>query len=346
MLQTAGYRIALIGFGAAGRGLTRILRDRGAWLRSKHGVDLRIVGVCTRRHGCVYDPDGIAPDLLLDAYERTGGLAGLQCGVAWDTAMFVANAAADVIVEVSPTDLLTGEPATSFIRTALRSGRHVVTANKGPVALHYAELRQLAGQQGLALGIEGTVLSGTPALRLGWSDLDAGAIDEVRGIVNGTTNYILTSMESGLPYADALAEAQRLGYAEADPAGDVEGFDAAGKAAILANVLMDAHMRPDDVRREGITGITPAIIAEAAAAGERWKLIARVWRDAGGVQASVLPTRLPASHPLASVGGVTNALTFVVDMLGEVTIIGPGAGGDATGFALLSDILAIARRPA
>lgn len=129
------------------------------------------------------------------------------------------------------------------------------------------------------LGFEATVMSGTPALRLGWSDLAGCEIQEVRGIVNGTTNFILTRMERGMDYASALAEAQRLGYAEADPTGDVEGHDAAGKAAILANVLMDARLTPADVEREGITGITHEMVVAAAAVGERWKLIARVWRD-------------------------------------------------------------------
>jgi homoserine dehydrogenase len=138
-----------------------------------------------------------------------------------------------------------------------------------------------------------------------------------------------------------LAEAQRLGYAEADPSGDVDGHDAAGKAVILANVLLGAKLTPADVERQGISGITRDMVAAAGAAGQRWKLIARVWRDGQQVRASVQPTRLPISHPLAGVAGAMNALTVSVEWLGEVTLIGPGAGGNATGFALLSDILAI-----
>ncbi|HEU5088619.1 MAG TPA: homoserine dehydrogenase, partial [Roseiflexaceae bacterium] len=303
MKHTKSYRLALIGFGATGRGLTQILRDGANWLHTRHGLDVRIVGVCTRSRGCVYDPNGIAPATLLEAFEQHGDLRRLPGAVDWDAAGFAANAEADILVELSPTDLQTGEPAASYIRTALQRGRHVVTANKGPVALHYAELAQLARDNNVQFGIEGTVMAGTPALRLGWSDLAAGPISEVRGIVNGTTNYILTQMESGQSYAEALAEAQRLGYAEADPAGDVEGFDAAGKAAILANVLMNGTLRPGDVERTGITGITPAMVAEAAAAGRRWKLIARAWRDGEQVRASVQPTALPVSHPLAGVSG-------------------------------------------
>jgi homoserine dehydrogenase len=255
----------------------------------------------------------------------------------------IAAAEADVLVEVSPTDLETGEPATGHIRAALRRGWHVVTANKGPVALHFAALRREAAEAGVGFGFEGTVMSGTPSLRLGLEALAGCAVRELRGIVNGTTNYILTQMERGMAYDDALAEAQRLGYAETDPTGDVEGYDAAGKAAILANILMGADLRPGDVAREGITALTRDSVAAAQAAGERWKLIARVWRDGEVVRASVAPTRLPTSHPLAGVAGATNALTFTTDLIGEVTLIGPGAGGVATGFALISDILAIHR---
>ena len=255
----------------------------------------------------------------------------------------IASVDADVLVEASPTDMTTGEPATGYIRAAMARGMHVITSNKGPIALHFAELRRLAQERGVLLGFEATVMAGTPALRLGWSDLAGCEIQEVRGIVNGTTNFILSAMERGMDYASALAEAQRLGYAETDPTGDVEGYDAAGKAAILANVLMDAHLTPMDVEREGITGITPDMVAAATAAGERWKLIARVWRDAQVVHAVVRPMRLRIDHPLAGVAGVANALTISTDLLGDVTIIGPGAGGVATGFAIISDLLALHR---
>lgn len=335
------YRLVLIGFGSAGQGLVRIISERGEWLRNARDLDLQIVAVCTRSRGTVYDPNGLDPALLLQTI-AAGDLKQHPALVDWDAAALIANADANLLVEVSPTDLATAEPATSLIRAALARGMHVVTANKGPVALYFAELRDAARTAGVSFGFEGTVMSGTPGLRLCWSDLAAGEIHELRGIVNGTTNYILTEMEQGREYADVLAEAQRLGYAEADPSGDVDGHDAAGKAVILANVLMGAHLTPADVERVGITGITRDMVAVAAASGQRWKLIARVWRDGEHVRASVQPTRLPFSHPLAGVSGAMNALTVSVEWLNEVTLIGPGAGGNATGFALLSDILAIA----
>lgn len=333
------YRLVLAGFGAVGRGFATIVHERGAWLAERYGLHLSIVGVATRSRGSVYAPDGIDLGDLLAATD----LRHLPGGSTEHTLDLIARAEADVLLELSPTDLATAEPAMSHLRAATARGMHLVIVNKGPAALHLRELRQLTAEQDLFLGYEGVVMAGTPSLRMGLNDLAGCEVLEVRGIVNGTTNYILTEMERGLAYADALAEAQRLGYAETDPSGDVEGHDAAGKAAILANILMGADMRPADVVREGITGLTGEAVAEAAAAGEHWKLIARVWRDDLGVHASVRPTRLPLSHPLAGVSGAMNALTFSTDLLGDVTLIGPGAGGTATGFAVLSDLLALHR---
>ena len=339
MAETTTNRLLLVGFGSAGQGLAQILRDRSEWLASRYGVDLQLVGVCTRNRGTLFDDNGLDPAALLEALARTGDLRGLPALREWRPEDAIEHAGADVLIELSPTDLVSGEPATGYIRRALANGMHAITANKGPIALHFAELRMLAAEAGLYLGFEGTVMSGTPGLRTAWSSLAGCEIRELRGIVNGTTNYILTQMEQGLAYADALAEAQRLGYAEADPTGDVEGYDAAAKAVILANVLMDAQIGLGDVERMGITTLTRDTLEAARAAGERWKLIARVWRDGADVRASVQPTRLPLAHPLAGVGGATNAITYSTDLLGEVTLIGPGAGGTPTGFAILSDIL-------
>jgi homoserine dehydrogenase len=344
MAEPTVYRLALVGFGAVGQGLAQILREHSARLAQEQGIAPRIVAVAARTWGA-YRAAGLDVAALLRAAE-TRRPADVPDARRWTPHEMIAQAEADVLVEVSPTDLASGEPATGHVRAAFGRGWHVITANKGPVALHLAALRREASAAGVFFGYEGTVMSGTPALRLALDNLAGCALGELRGIVNGTTNYILTQMERGMAYEDALAEAQHLGYAETDPRGDVEGHDAAGKAAILANVLLGASLRPEEVEREGITGLTRDAVAAAQAAGERWKLIARVWRDGDAVRASVRPTRLPTSHPLAGVAGATNALTLSTDMLGDVTLIGPGAGGAATGFALLSDLLALHRRHA
>ncbi len=188
-------------------------------------------------------------------------------------------------------------------------------------------------------------MSGTPVLRAGRQLLPAG-IRRVDGILNGTANYILTKLEGGTTYADALAEAQARGYAEADPTADVEGHDAVAKVVILSRHLLGADLTVADVDRQGITRLTGEDMTAARTAGERWKLIGSVERDGGRVRASVRPRRLAQDHPLASVAGATNAVTFTTEILGEVTMSGPGAGRRETGYAVLLDLLAIHERRA
>lgn len=339
------YRLALIGFGNVGQGLAQILRDRGDDLARRFGARLVIVAVSDLLKGSVYDPQGLDPARLLDAVGNGGSLSSLGgAHTGWDALQTITASNADVVVEISYTNLESGEPAIAHIETALKHGRHVVTTNKGPIALKYAALAQLAQAHGVEIGFEGTVMSGTPALRLGMELLAAAGVYRLQGILNGTTNYILTQMSKGSSYAEALAEAQALGYAEADPSGDVEGFDAAGKVVILANLLMDASLTLKDVDRRGITHLTPEDMRAAQAAGEQWRLIGAVEKTAGRVRASVAPMRLPLGHPLASISGATNAITYSTELLGEVTLIGPGAGRLETGYALISDLLAIHRR--
>lgn len=339
------YKLALIGFGNVGRGFAQILRDRGDKIAGDFGVGAILVAVSDIRLGCLYNPDGISPAALLDAVEKTGSL---ECVLApkkgWDALRTIRETNADVIVEVAWTDLKTGEPAIGHIRAALEAGKHAITTNKGPAALAYRELAALAAEKGVVFGVEGTVMSGTPSLRLATELLAAAGIRKVQGILNGTTNFILTQMHAGSDYQSALKEAQTLGYAEADPAGDVEGIDAAGKLIILAHVLMKESISLKDVELEGITRLTPEDIQQAQKAGECWKLIASLERKDFGLAASVAPRRIPLSHPLASVGGATNAITYTTDLLGDVTLIGPGAGQLETGYAILSDLLAIDRQ--
>ncbi len=339
------YRLVLIGFGNVGQGLTQILRERGQELAQRFGTNFQIVAVSDFVLGSLHNPAGLDPAQLLQAVAEDGSLESIAAPEkGWDALETIKRSEADIVVEMSYTDLETGEPAVSHIRAALDAGKHVVTTNKGPVALYYPQLAELAAQNNLRIEAEGTVMSGTPAIHLGREVLAGAGIKRIQGILNGTTNYILTQMESGATYADALSDAQAKGYAEADPSGDVEGIDAAGKVVILANLLMGESLTLADVQRTGITGISPQDIAQAREAGERWKLIGQAQRVDGQSQASVQPVRLPLAHPLASVSGATNAVTYETDLLGAVTLIGPGAGRIETGYALISDLLAIDRR--
>lgn len=337
------YRLALIGFGNVGQGLAQLLRDDADRLATRLGIGLTIVAISDPLRGSLYDPAGLDPTALLTAIAETGSLAALPAlSRGWDTHRTIADAEADIVVEVSYTNLETGAPAVEHIRHALRHGRHVVTTNKGPIALHFAELEVLARQHEVALGVEGTVMSGTPALRLGRELLAPAGIERVEGILNGTTNFILSEMEHGADYAGALATAQERGYAEADPTGDVEGHDAAAKLVILANLLFGVPLTLHQVGRRGIGSLGADAIAGARAAGQRWKLVARLEWHNGDLRASVQPERLPLAHPLAGVSGVTNAVVFSTRLLGDVTLIGPGAGRLETACAIVEDIAAIA----
>ena len=335
-------KLLLIGFGAVGQGFAEILRDKTSALAQEQAFSAEIVGVVTGSKGTLFRSQGLDISALLEAARRGSFAAypherGLQRDLT--AADMIAVRAADVLVEMSPTNLDTAQPALGFCHLALDAGLHLVLANKGPVALDYANLAAKATAHGLQMRCEATVMAGTPTMSLAQDALAGCKIHSARGILNGTSNFILTQMEDGMSYSEALAQAQALGYAEADPAGDVEGWDAAGKVLILANALFGGRLQMSDLDVSGITGISAADVEAARAAGERYKLIAQATPEAGQVRAQ----RLPLSDPLASVGGSTNAVTLETDLLGAVTLIGAGAGGRETGSAILTDLLAIRR---
>ncbi|MHA1967671.1 MAG: homoserine dehydrogenase [Candidatus Hodarchaeales archaeon] len=338
-------KIAFIGFGVVGQGLAEILVEQKEELKEKYGFEYQIVAVSDTIKGAVYDEKGLDVENLLNIVKRTGKIDDYPGGIrGWDSLKTIEETNSNLIVEVSWTDITTGEPAISHVKAAIESKKHTVMTNKGPIALAVRELMSLAERNEVQIRFEGTVLSGTPAINLGVYNLAGSKISKVAGIVNGTTNYILTEMEKGLDYDAALAQAQELGYAEADPTADVEGYDALGKIVILANVVMGGNLTKDQVTCQGITKITANDIEEAKKEGKRWKLIAGAeFQNDGSVKAYVRPEKISLDHPLAAVSGPINALTYTTKYLGDVTIVGPGAGREATGFSLLTDILDIHR---
>jgi homoserine dehydrogenase len=337
-------RLALIGFGNVGQGLVQILANKGDQYAEDFGLRFIIVAVSDLVYGSAYDPEGLDLPALLNIGSEHGSLSQLpSVGNHWDALTMISKSNADVIVEMSYTNFETGEPALSHLHLAIESQKNVVTSNKGPIALKYQELMDLARSRTVKIGVEGTVMSGTPALNLGTKLLAGTDIRRMEGILNGTTNFILTNMGNGADYAEALAEAQKLGYAEADPTGDVEGFDTAGKLVILSSILMHTPIDFKQVERVGITGLRPADIEQAKQDGAKWKLVGALEKGEQGVRASVKPVCLPSSHPLANVDGATNAITYYTDLLGEVTLIGPGAGRLATGYAIICDLLGMYR---
>ncbi len=335
-------KLAFIGFGVVGQGLAEIMLEKEKTLSEKYDFDFQVVAISDIKLGSVYDPKGLDLEEVLDMVESGVSLSEYPDGkTGWEPIKTIEESNADTIIEVTFTDMETGGPALDHVRTALKHGKDVVSTNKGPVAQKLEELQSLAEENDVQYKFEGTVLSGTPALNLALKTLAGCEIKKVKGIVNGTTNYILSKMEEGMDYEDALQKAQELGYAEADPTGDVEGVDAQGKTLILANTLMDAGLDLKEVEREGITGLTLEDIEDAKEEGHRWKLIAQAEKKGDGVDAKVGPEKIPLDHPLAGVMGPTNAITYTTDHLGEVTIIGPGAGKEETGYALLVDLLSL-----
>jgi homoserine dehydrogenase len=341
--MTMTHRLAMIGFGGVGQGLAEILQNKATLLKQEFDFEAKIVAISDVQKGSLYHPGGLDLNEILHVVRHTGKLddypeiPGLIRD--WNSMKTIRDTNADTVVEVTYTDVDTGQPAINHCKTAFESGKNVVMTNKGPVALAYWELSELAERNHVKWGFEGTVMSGTPTLRMPDISLAGNDIREIRGIFNGTTNYILTKMEEGLSYENALAEAQQLGYAEADPTSDIEGYDALYKVVILANVVMNVPLKKEDVRRCGITQLTACDIEKAKSEGKRWKMIAKVSKGTDGVTASVEPEKIPLTDPLASISGALNAITYECDLSGPITVVGAGAGIPETGFSLLIDLI-------
>lgn len=338
-------RIVLAGFGVVGSSLVRLLETQRAALESALGSAPRVVGVADSRGAATAEP-GLSARELADARAATGSVAGVPGrGLPGATAQdLLARCNAEVFIETTPTNLKNPAPATDRLRAALSGGVHAVCVNKGPLATAMPALLELAGYNRVRLLFSGTVGAGTPMLALARRCATGDRVLALRAVVNGTTNFILTRMgERGEPYADALAEAVRLGYAETDPSGDTDGWDTAAKLVILANAVMGLRASVGDVARTGISGVTPGAIAAAAAAGRRIKLVGSILpahqrTGRAGHTLTVAPTEVPVGSPL-DVAGSLNALTLTMERTHDVTLVGRGAGGEETATAILRDLV-------
>lgn len=343
-------RLSLVGFGVVGQGLAELLYTKRVELQREFGLDVTLVSIANARHGFIYREEGLDIPTLLelasaqrpltdhpDIHHYASALQGLQA------------TQADMLAEVTGTNLRDAEPGMSHIRAALSRGMDVITANKGPAALAADELFALAREHKAQFRIESTVMAGTPVISTIREGMAGATVYAIRGILNGTTNYILSAMAAGRDYKDVLAEAQAQGYAEADPTADVEGYDALAKTLILAAVVFGHPLKPEQVIRQGITQITKEQVQRANDNGLRIKLVASLRHIPGNgttastLEARVEPIELPLSDTLARVDGVMNAITIQTDTLPEMSIIGPGAGRLQTGQGLLADLIAIAR---
>jgi len=338
------YTLALIGFGTVGQGFAELLIQKKKILKERYGLEFKVSAIADTLKGSVLDPKGLDLAAVLAWVGEGKSLNDFPSGKkGLDALATIRESGADIVFEATYTDIKTAEPATGHLKAALNQGCHVVTTNKGPLALHYRELAELAKQKGRRLMFEGTVMAGSPVFNLMRASLTGTEITEIKGILNGTTNYILTRMEEGLSYGDALKKAQELGYAEAVPDADVLGWDALAKVCILSAVVFGKAVMPDPAKLscEGITKITAEDIKKAKAEGKRYKLIGRAAKEGNEVKVSVGPQALPLSDPLTGVMGGTNALTYMNDALNAITVVGPGAGRKETGYAMFNDFINI-----
>lgn len=314
-------KIGLLGIGNVGGGAYKILAMNAEKIEKAVGAKVRATKILARDKNKTRD--GICPDMITD-----------------DPDDILNDPEIDIVVEA-----LGGiEPAATFMLKAMKAGKHVVTANKAAVAARYGELTDAAKENNVEFRFEASVGGGIPVLNAISTVLQGNVITEVMGIVNGTTNYILTKMtELGLSYDDALKEAQELGFAEADPTADVEGHDAANKLCILMALAFDTFVAPEDIPTTGISGVTAADIEEAKKAGEKIKLIAHAELKDGTVKCDVSPMRLPETHPLAGVSNEFNAVYVTGNAVGELMFYGRGAGALPTGSAVVGDVMEIAK---
>lgn len=337
-------RLAFIGFGSVARAFARILNRSQSQLAQDYDLRFSTTAIATARHGCIISSAGI--DLLkaVACVESGGALTELNASPIKDSTALIDCCNADILFETTPLNPISAEPATTHIRSALTRGIHVVTANKGPIAFAYRNLKSAASRHGASFRFEGTVMDGTPVFNLVETCLPGARVLGFSGVLNSTTNLILTGMESGRSFEESLAEAQTRGIAEADADYDIDGWDAAVKAVALANVLMDSDLRPADVNREGIRRITVEDLRSATAAGMAMRLVARAKQTTGGIKLTVAPEQVSSGSVLGSLWGTSNALVLETDLMGEIAIVETDPGVEQTAYALLSDMIRISQR--
>jgi homoserine dehydrogenase len=353
------FDLLLVGFGHVGRQFARLLLDRSVRLRGDFGTSWRVVGIATRHHGTAFDARGIDLVRALALAERgmpIGSLSQPDGGrtLAEDASGLdlIRHATGEsrarrlqhlVVIETTLLDIERGQPAIDHVTAALRGGAHVVTANKGPVAFAYRELDTIASMARRQFLFEGAVMDGIPVFNLVRHTLPVADILGFRGVVNATTNYILTAMEAGRTFEQALGEMQAAGIAEADPSYDIDGWDAAAKTAALINVWMRGSATPHTIARTGIGGVTFEHVQDAVRRGKRIRLVAAAERVDGVPVGRVAPVEVEAGDIMAGLTGVQNLLVLKTDVLGEVGIHQLEGGLNQTAYALLSDLVAIAR---
>ena len=345
-------RLVFIGFGNVARALARLLERKRTLLQRSYGITFSVTGISTGSHGLAANPAGMDIEGVLALLASRASIAALSAFDVSDSLDVIRRSEAQVMFENSPVNHATGEPALTHVRAALRAGMHAITANKGTVVHGYRELRKLAAETGRRFLFKSTVLGGSPLFSVFRDCMPAAELISFRGVLNSTTNIILTRMQHGDSFDEAVRYCQSIGVAETDPSADVDGLDAAIKVAALVTVLMDLPITPQQVDRTGIRDITPRMIADAAQQGRRYKLVCSAARETNVVRARVAPEMLTSDDPLYGMEDSTTGVSLRTDVLGDYSIIeserpGMVAGPEPTAYGLLADFVsAVTGEPA
>ena len=332
----------MLGFGNAGRAFAKLLLSKSEEIINTYDRSIKVVAIATGHHGSLVDEAGIDLEKALADMEMFQHFDSERVKSSKMNAMEIAERVHyDVLIELTPLDIFSGQPAIDHIKAALNRRKHAITANKGPVAWAFEELNRLAEQQGVRFCYETTVMDGTPVFNLVEETLRMCSVTEVKGILNTTTNFILEELSKGKEYEDVILEGRRRGFVEADPSLDVEGWDAAAKTAALLNVLMRAGITPFSIHRKGIEDITLEQIRDAEARGKVIKLLCRGFIENGKIVGRVAPEEINKGDLLASITGTSSVVSITTDLMGTVTVVEHDPEIQQTGYGIFSDLIRI-----
>ena len=338
------YKFAYVGFGNVARCLVRLFERKRDLLKENYDITFSVTGISTGSHGRAVNPDGLDVPKALELVEGGKSISSLSSKEVKGSIAVIWESSADVMFENSPVNHQDGQPAIDHVKAALNLNMHAITANKGTVVHAYRELTQLAASVDKRFLFESTVLGGAPVFSVFRECMPLADLVSFSGIINATTNVVLTRMERGETFDQAVKFCQSIGLAETDPSADVDGWDAAIKVAALVTVLMDTPLKPQQVDRTGIRDITPAMIAQAKAEGKRWKLVASAERNGKDIKARVAPQMVPPSSPLYGMIDSSTGLTFRTDVLADYSITvsereGMRGGPEETAYGLFADFV-------
>jgi len=337
-------KIAMLGFGNAGRAFAELLLNKEKEIREKYGCGVKVAAIATGSSGSLVNPAGVDLEKACRDMERFHRFDKDSKDFSEMSAMEIAiRADYDILIELTPLAIMSGQPAISHIAAALSRGRHVITANKGPLAWAFESLRKLARDNGVQFCYETTVMDGTPVFNLVEDTLRLCRVTEIKGILNSTTNFILDELAKGREYSDILREGKERGFMEADPSLDIEGWDAAAKTAVLLNVLMGADTTPDKIDRTGIEGITQEQIRKAEERGKKIRLVCRGFIKDGKPTGRVAPEEIDKNELFASISGTSSVISVTTDLMGTISIVEHDPGIIQTGYGVLSDLLRVIR---